>query len=122
MSKLLFDLRNVPDDEADDVRELLNAAEIAFYETRPSAWGIFAGGLWVVDETAHGAAKELLADYQQQRQQRARADYEQARREGRAETLFSTIRREPGRVVVLVLATAFVLALTLLPFLLLANP
>ncbi|MCX7041690.1 MAG: DUF6164 family protein, partial [Gammaproteobacteria bacterium] len=32
MSKLLLNLRNVPDDEADDVRALLDAHGIAYYE------------------------------------------------------------------------------------------
>jgi len=40
MSRLLLNLRNVPYDEADDVRAMLDAKRIAFYETTPSPWGI----------------------------------------------------------------------------------
>ena len=40
MSKLLFRLRNVPDDEADEVRELLTQHSIEFYETGAGNWGI----------------------------------------------------------------------------------
>lgn len=119
MAKLLFDLRNVPDDEADEVRELLDANEIAFYETKPAAWGLFAGGLWIIDDAGLAAAKALLADYQRQRQAMARAEYAAARRDGTAETLWTTLRREPRRVVVLLLAVAFIIALTVLPFILL---
>jgi hypothetical protein len=36
MSKPLMYLRNVPDDEADEVRAMLDAQRVAFYETRPS--------------------------------------------------------------------------------------
>ena len=36
MSKLLMNLRNVPDDEADDVRAMLDAQQIAF-ATSPAA-------------------------------------------------------------------------------------
>jgi hypothetical protein len=36
MSKLLMNPRNVPDDDADEVRAMLDAQRIAFYETRPS--------------------------------------------------------------------------------------
>ncbi|HET7415147.1 MAG TPA: DUF6164 family protein [Arthrobacter sp.] len=47
MPKLLLNLRNVPDDDADDVRALLDAERIAFHETAPSPWGIPAGGIRV---------------------------------------------------------------------------
>ena len=36
MSKLLLNLRMVLDDEADDVRAMLDANRIEFYETQPS--------------------------------------------------------------------------------------
>ena len=49
MSRLLLNLRNVPDDEADDVRALLDSNRIAFHETRPSMWGISAGAIFVTD-------------------------------------------------------------------------
>ena len=49
MAKLFLNLRNVPGDEADDVRDLLRANAIDFYETQPSPWGISAGGLWIED-------------------------------------------------------------------------
>ena len=40
MAKLLFDLRDVPDDEADDVRALLDAHGLDYYETKPAAMGL----------------------------------------------------------------------------------
>ncbi len=43
MARLLFNLRNVPADEADEVRALLRAHGFAFHETPPSPWGISAG-------------------------------------------------------------------------------
>ena len=72
MSKLLMNLRNVPDDEADDVRAMLDAQRIAFYETRPSIWGISAGGIWVTDDAAFADARRAMDDYQQQRAARNR--------------------------------------------------
>ncbi len=47
MSKLLLNLRNVPDDEADDMRALLDAKRIAFHETAPSPWAISVTGIRV---------------------------------------------------------------------------
>lgn len=120
MSKLLFDLRHVPDDEADEVRSLLSEQGIEFYETRPSAWGLFAGGIWVTSDEVIDRARQLLAGYQQQRQLRARAEYAQALSEGRAPGFWSMLRAEPLKVVGWLLAIVFLIGLTLAPFLLLA--
>ena len=115
MSKMLLNLRNVPDDEAYDVRAMLDAHRIAFYETTPSMWGISSGGIWVTEDAAFAEAKRLMADYQQQRGVRVRAEYATAKRDGTAETLGMVLRAEPGRVALLVLAILFVLGLMALP-------
>ena len=121
MSKLLLNLRNVPDDEADDVRAMLDAHAIAFYETRPSVWGISAGGMFVTEDAQFAEAKRLMADYQHARGSRARAEYEAAVRDGTAETFWSVVRAEPARVLVTVLGILFALALVALPVILLRG-
>ena len=121
MSKLLLNLRNVLDDEADDVRAMLDAAGIAWYETRPSSWGISAGGIFVED-TAIAEAERLMADYQAARRQRVRAKHAAQVRDGTAETFGDVIRNEPARVIVHVVAAILVLLLLgLLPVLLLRG-
>ncbi|WP_426687454.1 DUF6164 family protein [Rhodanobacter ginsengiterrae] len=121
MSKLLMNLRNVPEDEADDVRAMLDAQQIAFYETRPSLWGVSAGGIWVTDDAAFADARRAMDDYQQQRASRARAEYAAARRAGTADTFFTLLRADPARVVMSVLGILFALALVTLPFFLLRG-
>lgn len=121
MSKLLMNLRNVPDDEADDVRAMLEAQNIAYYETRPSMWGVSAGGIWVTENAAFADARLAMDGYQQQRAYRARAEYAQARRAGTAATFFSQLRADPARVVMSVLGIIFALALVTLPFFLLRG-
>lgn len=121
MSKLLLNLRNVPDDEADDVREMLEARAIAFHETKPSIWGITTGGIWVTKDTDFASAKLAMTDYQQQRGARARDEYAAAKRDGTAETFASVVRAEPARVALLVLAILFVLGLMALPAILLRG-
>lgn len=74
MAHLLFNLRHVPDDEADEIRALLTEHGIDFYETPPSFWGVSAGGIWLRDDERLGEAKRLLAEYQQQRVLRAREE------------------------------------------------
>ena len=119
MSRLLLNLRHVPEDEADDVRAMLDAHRIAFYETPPSMWGLSAGGIFVREDADMAEARRLMADYQAQRSARVRAEYEAARREGSAETFWTVLRAEPGRVALTLLAIACLLALVALPILLL---
>lgn len=119
MPKLLLNLRNVPDDEADDVRTLLDAKRIPFHETRPSIFGISAGGIWVTDDADFAVAKRAFDDYEQQRSARVRAEYAEAKRAGTAETFFSLLRDDPLRVVMVVLGILIVLGVATLPFILL---
>jgi hypothetical protein len=119
MAKLLLNLRNVPDDEADEVRAMLDAHRIAFYETRPSTWGISAGGIFVTEDADIAEAKRLMADYQRQRQARARAEHDAAVLAGTAETFWMVLRTEPVRVALTVLAVVLLLGLVALPVVLL---
>ena len=121
MSKLLMNLRDVPDDEADDVRAMLDARGIASYETRPSIWGISAGGIWITEDAAFADARRAMDDYQQQRAARARAEYAAAKRAGTAATFITLLRADPARVVLSVLGILFALALVTLPYFLLRG-
>lgn len=121
MSKLLMNLRAVPDDEADEVRRFLDVAGIGYYETPPSFWGISAGGIWIREDGDLAEAKRLMAEYQQARQARARAEHAAAQRDGTAETFAHVLRTRPLRVVLTLIAVALVLGLMALPMLLLRE-
>jgi hypothetical protein len=119
MSKLLLNLRNVPDDEAEDVRRFLESGAIGYYETQPSRWGISAGGIWIRDDDDVAEAKRLMAEYQRARQARARAERAESERNGTAVTFADVVRTQPLRVALTVLAIALVLGLMAVPVLLL---
>ncbi|MEG8104010.1 DUF6164 family protein, partial [Xanthomonas hortorum] len=85
MAKLLLNLRNVPDDEADEVRALMRENLVQIYETRPSNWGISAGGIWLSDYADHPRAKAAMDAYQAQRGADARAQRQEALASGTAE-------------------------------------
>ena len=121
MSRLLLNLRNVPGDEADDVRAMLDAKRIAFYETTPSPWGISSGGIWVTEDADFAEAKRALDEYEQQRSVRVRAEYAAARRAGTAETFVGILRSDPLRVVMTLLGILLALGLVALPVLLLRG-
>ena len=119
MAKLLLNLRMVPEDEADDVRGFLDAHGIAFHETRPSRWGVSHGGIWVSGDDDYPRARQLMDDYQAGRQARARAEHAQALRDGTVERFGDQLRREPLRVLGVLLGIAGLLLLVALPIVLL---
>lgn len=121
MARLLLNLRGVPDDEADEIRALLEERKIAFYETPASRWGVSAGGIWVRHEGDAEKAERLIAGYQVQRREKARAEYRAAQQEGRVNTVWASVRENPLRAIAALFAIAFVVALLALPFLLLAG-
>jgi hypothetical protein len=117
MAKLLLNLRNVPDDEADEVRGWLKDSGIEFYETTPGSWGISSGGIWIRDDAQIVRAKALMADYQSRRSQRVLAELAAARKDGSAETFGKLFRERPWYVLVILAAIIGIVALTLaLPY------
>lgn len=116
MARLLFRLRNVPDDEAFEVRELLNEHNISFYETTAGNWGISMPAIWLNDETDYEQARGLLDIYQQERALRMRADYESALARGEAETQLQVFLREPGKTIGLFVVIVVFLYLSITAF------
>ena len=116
MAKLLLNLRHVPEDEAEEVRGLLEAHGIGFYETPPNRWGISMGGIWLADDEQAERARVLLDDYQAERRRRSREDWEARRAAGEAETFLGLLRREPLRIVALVGAAGLIAYFVVSPF------
>lgn len=117
MPTLLMNLRGVPDDEADEVRELLHSRHIPFYETPPSRWFISMGGIWLPDGAPVDSARQALAEYQVERRERMRADHARRRNAGEADTLATVFRRDPARFVLYTLVCAGLISLMTVPFL-----
>lgn len=116
MAKLLFRLRGVPDDEASEVRELLDANGIDYYETAPGNWGISMPGLWLRDEEAYPRARELLDDYQAQRAHEARTAWNEGRRSGHAPTQWQWIREQPLKTALCLAAATVILYISISVF------
>ncbi|HDZ08800.1 DUF6164 family protein [Pseudohongiella sp.] len=116
MAKLLFRLRNVPEDEAAEVRELLATHDVSFYETSAGNWGISMPGLWLHHDADYPEARALLDDYQHQRLQRMRAQYLADRAAGTADTMLTQLRREPAMVITYLFIVVAVAAISILIF------
>lgn len=117
MSQLVFRLRNVPVDEADAVRGLLDEHNLDWYETTAGNWGVAMPGLWVKDTDDAPRARTLIDTYQQQRGQRMRQDYESELATGNAQTLAGQLKAQPLRVFGIVLFCLFILYVSINPFL-----
>lgn len=117
MAKLLFKMRNVPDDEALEVRELLEANEIEYFETFAGNWGMSMPALWVKQEQQFGEARRLLDEYQAERAQRIKSEYESQRARGETRTMWHSFVEDPFRFTAIMIGIGLVLYLSLRFFL-----
>ncbi len=115
MPKLLLKLRDVSDEEAHEVTDLLAAHGIAHYATPAGPFGITAGGIWLNEAADHARARMLMDEYQAERSRRVRAELAQARLEGRAETFWTHLRRHPLRTLVHLALAVFILLIFFAP-------
>lgn len=121
MSTLLFRLRDVPDDEAEEIRHLLEDNAIKFYETSAGNWGISLAGIWIKDEAQLAKAQALIEAYEKERVIRVRAEYDEQVRDGRGRTMVDVIKEAPFRFLIYMAVIALVLMLSIKPFLDLAD-
>ena len=113
MAKLLFRMRDVPDDEAEEVRELLRQNGIPFFETFAGNWGISMPGLWLVNEQQFDEARALLDEYQEARSTRVKSQYLWQREQDEIRTFWESFRAEPVRFSIYLVLAALVLFLSL---------
>ena len=116
MAKLLMNLRGVPEDEANEVRELLREHAVDFYETPPNRWGLSMGAIWLREEADYERVRRLLDTYQRQRAERARTEFAEQQRTGTQETFISMFLRDPVRNVLYVCLVVVILYFSIKPF------
>ena len=95
MAKLLFKMRNVPDDEAVEVRVLLEENDIEYFETDAGNWGVSMPALWLNEEENFERARELLDEYQQQRAERIKEEYAKSLESGDANSMWNSFMKNP---------------------------
>lgn len=109
MPILFFNLRGVPEDEADDVRELLSANGIEFYETSAGMWGISLPAIWLRQQDDMPAARQLFQSYQLERAQRQRALYAERQQLDRQPGFLRHNLQHPLRFIAFCLVSALVI-------------
>ena len=117
MPTLVFRLRNVPEDEANDIRHLMEESQLDWYETSAGNWGIAMPGIWVSNDSDQDTARDLINSYQQTRQVERRDDYQRAVDSGTATSLAQRVREQPMRVTGIVIFCLFILYVSINPFL-----
>ena len=113
MAILLFSLRQVPDDEAADVREVLEENHIDYYETHAGNWGISMPALWLRDEQQHEQARQLINAYQEQRRITIQEEYARLKQTGEANTFLKNLWHYPAQTILFIAAIVLVLYLSI---------
>ena len=121
MAQLLFSLRNVPDEEADGVRQLLDQNGIAYYETSAGNWGIATPAIWLNNDDDLPRARQLLDGFQRDYVTRQQHDYAQSVSDGSHKTFWQGLQQQPLKVVLYIVLILAVLYFSIKPFLSLSH-
>ena len=117
MSTLLFRLNGVGEDEANDVRALLDTNDIAYYETDAGRWGISIAALWLNDKAQLEQARTLLDDYQRQRSHRFQTMTESDPDYQKPLSMIERLKQAPVYYLSILTAIAAILYISIVPFL-----
>ncbi len=116
MSHLVFKLNGVPEDEANDVRQLLDDAEIQFYETDSGRWGLGYAAIWMREKEKLDSVKSLISDYQTERYQRVKSEHEALKQSGDQVSRLEFFLSSPIRFTVLLIFAGLLAYFTVMPF------
>ena len=117
MAVIIFRLNDVPEDEAQAVRDLLAANDLEFYETSAGKWGFSVAAIWLKHGADKDRARILIEEFEQQRGLQMREYHDRLREAGQLETFFSRLAHNPLQVIVYILLIALVIYLSIIPFL-----
>ena len=117
MAKLIFKLKSVSYDEADDIKNLLTENKIDFYESPAGNWEISMHALWLNDEAQYTQAKQLIDEYQVKRSRRIRLETQQKIDQGEYETFIQRLFNKPIQLFITLAIIIFILYFSIMPFL-----
>lgn len=116
MSKIFFRLRMAPEEEAEDVRALLDKHHITWFETSAGRFGVSFPAIWLSDDDDWPRAKALLDAYQSERSAQIRQQQQQQVEEGNADTFFSRMLKHPVQIIVVLCAVLVIAYFSIVPF------
>jgi hypothetical protein len=121
MARLLFKLAQVPDDEAAEIRALLDEHQIHYYETDAGFFRVGLDAIWLADGVQEEYARELILTYQAERAVRQQQNYAQLVEAGQVPSVWQHFCAQPIRFIAVTAAIIFVAGLTLIPFVMLLR-
>lgn len=121
MARLLFKLAQVPEDEAAEIRALLDEHQITYYETDAGFFRVGLDAIWLADSTQEERARELMREYQEERCVRQQQNYAQLVEAGQVPSVWQHFCAQPIRFIAAAIAIIFVAGLTLIPFVMLLR-
>ena len=121
MAVKLISLRGLPEDEIEEIRDLLEKNQVSFYETPGGNWGISMPAFWLRDDSVLDHCKALLETYQQQRYERVHEEYLQRKQRGEVDTMFDRIKQQPLRIIVYLAFLLLILYVSTMPFVDIGN-
>ena len=116
MPTLLFKLNQVPDDEAEDIRKLLDDGGFDVYETSAGFFGLGVAAIWLRDHNEIPRARALIDNYQQQLAETMQADYKSRIANGEEVSFWQQSLQHPLRSLGVITVIALILAVLMLPF------
>jgi len=116
MATQLVKLRNVPEDELEEIYALMEANDIEVYETSAGNWGISMPALWLRHDEQLTKAKNILKEYETERFQRMREQYEARKEAGKARTFLDIARENPVRYIAYLVMILALLYISTVPF------
>jgi hypothetical protein len=113
MAKIIFSLKYVEEDEANDIRSLLIENDIDFYETTAGRWQISLAAIWVRQDEDYQKARALIETDQKVRREAYQTNIPAI---GLLPSLWRQCRHNPVEFIFTLVAILFILGLSLLPF------
>jgi len=116
MAELIFNLKDVPEEEANDIRDLLDTNQIEFYETSAGRWKISVAAIWVTHNEDYIKSRQLINEYQHNLIARRQAERADPENRANIPDWKEHLRNNPIVVLLYIVAIAVVIALSILPF------
>ena len=107
----------MPQDEAQEVRNLLEKNNVDFFETFSGNWSISIPALWVKHDEQFSKARRIIEDYQIERTKKVKQEFSEHQNTGKNITVGNIFSKSPSKFIGSVFAIFIVLYISLRFFL-----
>lgn len=116
MACLLFRLNNVPEDEAEQIRGLLEKTQLEYYETSAGHWGLSFAAIWLKNEDQLEEAQTLIKAFQAERVKSARQLILKQKQAGEYHSRWYYFKSSPMRYTLVIAFSVLIFYFSIIPF------